>query len=80
MAASSRPPGVTATIKVTPAADSTLAAETHEEEQQYQVFLLSGPDDPQTVRLAQPIGNDSVSRRADPRPGHLASVTPVSPN
>jgi hypothetical protein len=32
-----------------------------EEGQQYQVFLLSGPEDPDTVRLAQPITNDTVT-------------------
>ncbi len=32
-----------------------------EEGKQYQVFLLSGPEEPDTVRLVQPIINDTVT-------------------
>lgn len=37
-----------------------------EEGKQYQVFLLSGPEDPDTVRLAQPITNDTVAESGRP--------------
>jgi hypothetical protein len=50
-----------------------------EEGRQYQVFLRSGPEDPDTVRLAQPItsgsdppGCDRHQRLGRPTPG-LAS-------
>jgi hypothetical protein len=33
---------------------------------QYQVFLLSGPEDPDTVRLARPIVNDTVAASGRP--------------
>jgi hypothetical protein len=33
---------------------------------QYQVFLLSGPEDPDTVRLARPIVNDTVAESGRP--------------
>jgi hypothetical protein len=38
-----------------------LADGTREEGKQYQVFLLSGPEDRDTVRLAQPIANDTLT-------------------
>jgi hypothetical protein len=37
-----------------------------EEGKQYQVFLLSGPEDSDTVRLAQPITNDIVAESGRP--------------
>lgn len=37
-----------------------------EEGKQYQVFLLSGPEDPDTVRLAHPIANDTVAESGRP--------------
>jgi nucleotide-binding universal stress UspA family protein len=37
-----------------------------EEGKQYQVFLLSGPEDLDTVRLAQPITNDTVAESGRP--------------
>jgi hypothetical protein len=37
-----------------------------EEGKQYQVFLLSGPEDPDTVRLPQPITNDTVAESGRP--------------
>jgi hypothetical protein len=37
-----------------------------EEGKQYQVFVLSGPEDPETVRLAQPIANDTVAESGRP--------------
>jgi hypothetical protein len=37
-----------------------------EEGKQYQVFLLSGPEDPDTVRLTQPITNDTVTESGRP--------------
>jgi hypothetical protein len=37
-----------------------------EEGKQYQVFLLSAPEDPDTVRLAQPITNDTVTESGRP--------------
>jgi hypothetical protein len=37
-----------------------------EEGKQYQVFLLSGPEDSDTVRLAQPITNDTVTGSGRP--------------
>jgi hypothetical protein len=39
---------------------------TREEGKQYQVFLLSGPEDPDTVRLAQPIATDTVTASGRP--------------
>ena len=33
---------------------------------QYQVFLLSGPEDPDTVHLARPIVNDTVAESGRP--------------
>ena len=39
---------------------------TREEGKQYQVFLLSGPEGPDTVRLAQPIANDTVTESGRP--------------
>jgi hypothetical protein len=38
-----------------------LQAGTREEGKQQQVFLLSGPDDPDTIRLPQPIVNDTIA-------------------
>jgi nucleotide-binding universal stress UspA family protein len=38
-----------------------LADGPREEGEQYQVFLLSGPEDPDTVRLDRPIANDTVT-------------------
>jgi hypothetical protein len=46
--------------------ESTLAKGTREEEQQYQIFLLSGPDDAQTVKLPQAITNNAVSASGTP--------------
>jgi hypothetical protein len=39
---------------------------TREEGKQYQVFLLSWPEDPDTVRLAQSIANDTVTESGRP--------------
>jgi hypothetical protein len=39
-----------------------------EEGKQYQVFLLSGPEDSDTVRLAQPISNDTITESGRPWP------------
>jgi len=46
--------------------ESTLAKGTREEEQQYQIFLLSGQDDAQTIKLPQPITNNAVSASGRP--------------
>jgi len=43
-----------------------LADGPREEGKQYQVFLLSGPEDPDTVRLAQSITNDTVAESGRP--------------
>jgi hypothetical protein len=43
-----------------------LAHGPREEGKQYQVFLLSGPKDPDTVRLARPITNDTVAESGRP--------------
>lgn len=43
-----------------------LNAGTREEGKQYQVFLLSAPDDPDTVRLPHPIINDTVAESGRP--------------
>ena len=43
-----------------------LADGPREEGKQYQVFLLSGPEHPDTVRLAQPIANDTVAESGRP--------------
>ncbi len=43
-----------------------LADGPREEGKQYQVFLLSGPEDPDTVRLARPIANDTVAESGRP--------------
>jgi hypothetical protein len=45
-----------------------LASGTREEGKQFQVFLLSGPDDPETIRLPQPIVNDTVAESGRPWP------------
>jgi hypothetical protein len=41
--------------------ETALAIGTREAGKQYQVFLLSGPEDPETVCLVRPIVNDTVS-------------------
>jgi hypothetical protein len=41
--------------------ETALAAGTREAGKQYQIFLLSEPEDPETVCLARPIENDTVS-------------------
>jgi len=41
--------------------ESTLQFGPRETGAQYQVFLLSGPEDPETIHLAQPIVNDTIS-------------------
>jgi hypothetical protein len=46
--------------------ESTLAAGTRDVGQQYQIFLLSGPDQPETVQLSQPIINDTLSAAGKP--------------
>jgi hypothetical protein len=46
--------------------ETALRAGTREEGKQYQVFLLSGPEDQDTVRLAQPIINDVLSASGRP--------------
>jgi hypothetical protein len=46
--------------------ESTLAKGTREEEQQYQIFLLSGQDDAQTIKLPEPIINNAVSASGRP--------------
>jgi len=43
-----------------------LADGTREEGKQYQVFMLSGPKDRDTVRLAQPITNDTLTASGRP--------------
>ena len=43
--------------------ERTLAANTREPGQQYQIFLLSGPEDADTVQLTQAITNDTVSAK-----------------
>jgi hypothetical protein len=43
-----------------------LADGPREEGKQYQIFLLSGPEDPDTVHLAQPIANDTVAESGRP--------------
>ena len=39
--------------------ETDLANGTREEGREYQIFLLSSPDDPDTERLARPIVNDT---------------------
>ena len=46
--------------------ETFLAEGTREENKEYQVFLLSPPDDPDTARLAQPIVNDTVAQSGRP--------------
>jgi hypothetical protein len=46
--------------------ENTLAAGTREPGQQYKVFLLTGPDHPETVTLAQPVRNNTVSASGKP--------------
>jgi hypothetical protein len=48
------------------AIQALLGDGTREEGKQYQVFLLSGPEDPDTVRLARPIVNDTVAGSGGP--------------
>ena len=48
------------------AIETDLAAGTREDGKQYQVFLLSQPDDADTVRLTQPIVNDTVAESGRP--------------
>jgi hypothetical protein len=43
-----------------------LADGPREEGEQYQVFLLSGPEDPDTIRLDRPITNDTVTESGRP--------------
>jgi hypothetical protein len=43
-----------------------LADGPREEGEQYEVFLLPGPEDPDTLRLDRPIMNDTVSKSARP--------------
>lgn len=46
--------------------ESTLTAGTRDTGQQYQVFVLSGPDDPDTVKLSEPVINDTLSAAGKP--------------
>jgi hypothetical protein len=46
--------------------ETDLATGTREDSKQYQVFLLSEPNDPDTVRLVQPIVNDTVAESGRP--------------
>jgi hypothetical protein len=46
---------------VASAIELNLRAGTCEDGKHYQVFLLSAPDDPETVRLARPVVSDAVS-------------------
>ncbi|MGO9206174.1 MAG: hypothetical protein ACLQBX_08320 [Candidatus Limnocylindrales bacterium] len=48
------------------AIEADLDAGTREDGKQYQVFLLSSPDDPETVTLAHPILNDTVAESGRP--------------
>ncbi len=41
--------------------ETRLQASIQDEGKQHQVFLLSGPDEPDTVRLPHPIVNDTVA-------------------
>jgi hypothetical protein len=43
------------------AIEISLASGTREPEARYQVFVLSGAQDPDTIHLPQPIGNDTIS-------------------
>jgi cell division protein ZapA (FtsZ GTPase activity inhibitor) len=46
--------------------ESTLTAGTRDAGQQYQIFLLSGPEHPDTVQLSKPIINDTLSAAGKP--------------
>ena len=46
--------------------ETALATGTREAGKQYQIFLLSEPEDPETVCLARPIENDTVSESGRP--------------
>jgi hypothetical protein len=46
--------------------EMSLAEGTREEGQQYQIFLLSGPEDGHTVRLDHPILNDTLTESGRP--------------
>ncbi len=48
------------------AIEMLLADGPREEGKQYQVFLLAGPEDPDTVHLARPIANDTVAESGRP--------------
>ena len=48
------------------AIEADLNAGTREDGRQYQVFLLSAPEDPETVRLPRPIINDTVAESGRP--------------
>ena len=43
------------------AIDMDLKSGRREEGKQYQVFLLSPPDDPETIQLPKPIANDTTA-------------------
>jgi hypothetical protein len=62
--------------------ETTLDEGTRETGEQYQVFLLSGLQDPDTISLAQPVTNDTLSASGKPwawtigqRYTRLASLT-----
>ena len=48
------------------AIELNLRAGTREDGKQYQVFLLSAPDDPETVKLPRPVVNDTVAESGRP--------------
>jgi hypothetical protein len=48
------------------AIQALLGDSTREHGKQYQVFLLLGPEDPDTVRLARPILNDTITESCRP--------------
>jgi hypothetical protein len=59
--------------------ETTLDEGTRETGEQYQVFLLSGLQDPDTISLAQPVTNDTLSASGKPWPGPSDSATAASP-
>jgi hypothetical protein len=60
--------------------ERTLAANTREPGQQYQIFLLSGPEDADTVQLTQAITNDTVSAKGRITAWVQDSDIPTSPS
>lgn len=64
--ANSRKAGAQADQLIGQVIEGTLTTGTREAGQQYEVFLLSGPDEAETIQLPQPITNDAVSASGKP--------------